>query len=160
MKGCLEYGNRGDTTTTAVFFGTVADQSAISDEVARGCRSVAVSASGSDPGGFSSAVEKIILQIRNFFPSDVKHPQETMLQIQGEVGVLPQGPEEYVSFFNYVLKQVDGSPNGKTTNMSLRPAFRGATESLLPFFHQKYPDGVKMGAEGDVSFEAHPVVPG
>lgn len=146
MKGCLQYGNRGDTTH-GLFFGTEADKSRIDDEGKRGCRAAASQpqTAGSDILG------NILLRIRNFFPSDATRPQATMLQLDGTVAIEAAGQTRYTSIFTYRVTryQSDGSPS----DVTLLPVFRGGAEALLPAFRKSNGPASRLGGDGRIAFE-------
>jgi hypothetical protein len=96
-------------------------------------------------------IEKIILKVKNFFPSDASKAQTTMLELDGEVGIDPHGTDEYVSSFYYSVKPL-GKSEGSTVGISIRPAFRGPTEALIPAFMRSNSESVKIENPGKVQF--------
>ena len=146
-EGCLQYGNRGDTTK-AFFFGTASDKKGIDGEIALGCRA---SAMRSDDGQ-QHALEELFFRIRNYFPSDSKNPKLTFLQLDGVVSVKPLSPTSYLHHFGYELTPYEERGDGEPSKMTLRPAFRGTAEVLLSSFLKAHPKEMKMGETGDISF--------
>jgi hypothetical protein len=146
--GCLRYGNRGDTTS-ANFLGIASDRSAVDEEKKNGCRATTPS---SGAQAKEATIEDIVLKIRNFFPSNSKEPQATMLQLDGEVGIKTTGPNQYQSFFRYVLSRYKDTSGGAIERMSVRPAFRGALETLLQSYVKDNPPRLKMREKGYIAF--------
>jgi hypothetical protein len=147
LNGCLLYGNRGDTTY-GTFFGIEGDKSRVDDETKRGCRA-AVESGPPTPG----LIDDIFLKFKNFFPSDTKNPEKTMLQIHGTAGIQWKGPNHYMSFVSYEVNPYQGS-EGSVENISARPVFRGPAEALLLPFSKTNAPIVKIGRKGIIEFEA------
>jgi hypothetical protein len=147
LDGCLQYGNRGDTTL-GKFFGVLDDQSKVDREQQRGCRKIVSDSNSSTTG----TIQRIILKIKNFFPSDVNNPSKTMLKLEGIVGVDSKGPEQYISFFTYEIVK-SGNSDGSVEKVSMRPVFIGETEALLTAFEKKNDPQIKVTSSGVVVFE-------
>ncbi len=150
LRGCLFYGNRPDVDSAA-FLGRDGDEKQAEFERERGC-AAAAAAMADKPG----PIERLIQKVRNFFPSDKAKAEATMLQLNGEVDVEPIGSGGYRSVFRYQIRRTAGS-EGSPADVTLRPSFRGAAEALLPAFNKAYPDGVRFGPEGSVSFDVEGV---
>ena len=149
FDGCLEYGNRGDTTL-GKFFGLSEDRSRIEDEHIRGCREVIARPGVSGEG--TGKIQQIILKFKNFFPSDAKYPAKTMLKIEGDVGIRQERENQYTSFVTYEAAPF-GDSTGSLDGMRLRPAFRGAAESLLSAFAKANGvEPIRIGNKGEVTF--------
>jgi hypothetical protein len=146
LNGCLLYGNRPDVTR-GLFFGVDGDDRRVDYEEKNGCAAAVASADSAKLG----VIEKIILKVKNFFPSDASKAQTTMLQLDGEVGVEPHGTNEYVSSFYYKVTPVEKS-EGSTEGVSIRPAFRGPTEALIPAFMKSNSDSIKLENPGKIQF--------
>lgn len=146
LKGCILYGERGDTTS-GTFFGIDGDERRVEDEAKRGCRA-AVESGPPSPSGIGD----ILLKIKNFFPSDARNPKNTMLQLDGSVGIKRTGIDSYSSFFEYEVKPYANS-RGSVENVSVRPVFRGAAEGLLSSFNKYNGESRRLEAKGRISFE-------
>jgi hypothetical protein len=147
LKGCLLYGNRGDTTY-GTFFGIDGDTDRVDDETKRGCRA-AVESNVPRPG----LIDSIFQKFRNFFPSDIRNPQKTMLQIDGEMGIQWKTSNHYISFVSYEVGPYQGS-EGSVEGITARPVFRGPTASLLPAFSKANEQTIRIGRKGTIAFEA------
>jgi len=150
LKGCLLYGNQGETTQ-GVFIGIEDDERRVADEGKIGCRA-AVAGAQPSPGG----IQNILQKVRNWFPSDASQPRATLLQFDGEVGVRPQG-DGFVSFVTYEFKRYNDS-QGSAEALTARPVFRDATEALLPAFNKSNSSVIKLGEKGNIVFTV-PSVP-
>jgi hypothetical protein len=146
LRGCIFYGDRGDSTS-ATFLGIPGDEEKATDEHRRGC-----SAALENPNPSSGPFQDLFLKFRNFFPSDAKYPKATMLKLDGTVGVKVTGTDSYNSFFEYEIGRYADS-EGSPEKLTLRPAFRGPTEQLLPEFNVANPKPIVLGAKGRVSFD-------
>jgi hypothetical protein len=144
-KGCLQFGNRGDTTH-AHFFSLSDDKSRLGDEQKRGCREAAAAAQ-SQAG---TAIENILLKIKNFFPSDSKRPQETMLRLDGRAGIEKKGDGRYSSILTYEITPV--GKEGSVKGIFIFPRFVGRSESLLASFNKDNPGGIRASDKGVVEF--------
>jgi hypothetical protein len=133
--------------TGAHFSGLVTDKRRIVDEQQRGCREVAALPQDAPRG----AIKRILLKIRNYFPSDAKNAAKTMLQLEGTAGIDSTRPNQYTSVVTYRIKQ--NSDEGSVEDISMRPAFRGATEALLPAFNERNPRGIKVAGAGSITFD-------
>lgn len=147
LKGCLLYGNRPDITA-GLFFGVDGDDRRVNYERQHGCAGAVASDEPGNPG----VIEKIFLNIRNFFPSDASKAQSTMLQLDGDVGVEPLGANNYRSVFYYKVSRYQGS-EGSAADVSVQPAFRGRAEALLSAFNKSNSSGIKFGTDGVIAFE-------
>lgn len=147
LDGCILYGDRGDTTS-ATFFGISGDTSRVAKEAQVGCRSAA---GGTSPSSWSSDILDILHAVRNFFPSDAKRPNETMLELKGNIGVKRVDNSRYVSEFTYTLLPFNNS-KGEADKIQLQPLFDGSTESLLPAFEKENGKTVQLSEKGNVNF--------
>ena len=50
-----------------------------------------------------SVLGNLLLRFKNFFPSDVTRPQETMLQMEGTAGIEVRGADSYQSIVRYTM---------------------------------------------------------
>jgi hypothetical protein len=146
LDGCLEYGNRGDTTD-GKFIGLKEDQTKAEDEKKRGCRAAI---SNPKKESLLEKIENIVLKFTNFVPGDAKDPAKTMLKIEGVVGV-KGGDDSYTSYMSYVISPFNGS-DGKVGDLKLRPNFSGATERFLPAFTKTNGPQLNLTEKGFVSF--------
>ncbi|MCK1352053.1 hypothetical protein IVB56_13360 [Bradyrhizobium sp. CW7] len=146
LEGCLEYGSRGDMTG-AHFSGVISDKLRVEDEKRRGCRAVAALPQDAPSG----LIKRILMKIRNRFPSDAKNPTKTMLSLEGTVGIDNTRADQYTSIVSYEIKQ-DGN-EGVVEKIRIRPAFRGATEALLPAFNERNPKGIEVASKGRITFD-------
>jgi hypothetical protein len=148
LDGCILYGDRGDTTA-ATFFGIAGDTSRVAAEGQVGCRAATA---GSSPSSWQTEILDILHAVRNFFPSDTKSPNETMLQLDGNIGVKRVNNDGYESIFTYTLLPFNGS-KGDAKQIKLQPLFTGATESLLPAFEKENGNTVELSEKGYVRFQ-------
>jgi hypothetical protein len=152
MKGCLQYGNQG-SFAYGQFLGNDTDQPRVIDEDKRGCRTAAAQ----PPGPSESVLGNLLLRFKNFFPSDMSRPQETMLQMEGTVGVEVRGTDSYQSIVRYTMSRYPGS-EGNVSEIAFRPAFRGAAVALIPAFNRKNDGGAVRGAgDGQITFDVQEV---
>jgi hypothetical protein len=149
LQGCLLYGDRGETTQ-ATFLGIEGDDRRVKDEARQGCRAAVENAS------VPSILEDIKFKIRNFFPSNSKNPNGTMLQLDGTVGINKIASDAYRSFFEYEVKPYSDS-KGSPENVTVRPAFEGETEVLLQAFNQYNSKTIILGPKGEISFKVENV---
>src|SRR5579871_1090580 len=145
VPGCLLVGPRGDTTT-AQFIGVEGDDARIADEQKRGCRAVVA-----NPHPLPGIIERIFATVRNYVPSDANRANETMLQIEATVGIVPQGTTGFRSVVSYLISRYAGS-EGDPSQLSMRPVFPGATERLLPAFLQDHKPPSQLGEKGEIAF--------
>jgi hypothetical protein len=146
--GCLSYGNRGDADQ-GQFLGTGADEEKVKDEKDRGCRAASARSTEAGPSG---PIRLIRLVFRNFFPSDVTRPRETLMQMDGTVQVLPQTSSSYSSVITYTMRRYEGS-EGNATDITFRPAFRDDARPLLSAFNRRNDGAVKGSVEGRIAFD-------
>src|ERR1051325_10309072 len=112
LKGCLLYGNRGDTTH-GMFIGIEGDEKRAKDEEQRGCRAAAASSQPSPNG-----IVKVFINFLNYIPSNASKPKETMLQLKGSVGIVPKSDHGYTSIVSYSLTPYEGS-EGSPSDLSV-----------------------------------------
>ena len=148
LDGCILYGDRGDTAS-ASFFGIAGDTSKVAEQARVGCRAAAA---GISPSSWQSEILDILHAVRNFFPSDTTRPNETMLELDGDIGVKRLDNTRYLSVFNYTLSPFNDS-KGDASQIKLQPMFTGATESLLPAFEKQNGKTVELREKGYVKFQ-------
>ncbi len=146
--GCLRFGNKGDSIQ-AQFFGGDDDRAGIEAEHKVGCRTaIARGTAGTGGGG----IFDFLLPFRNSFPSDSNKPNETMMQISGQVGIQKIGSDRYSSLLQYAINPSSESA-GKASSARLRPAFRGAGEKFVGAYREKNPEQMPLASSGTVRFE-------
>jgi hypothetical protein len=158
MDGCLEYGIRGDMTK-APFLGDKAAKDGVAAETSKGCLQAAADAYDEAQYG---PVKSFTQTIKNYFPSGLKDAARTMLRLDAEVGIRANVPSSgpatsYVSFMNYKIQRLEGS-EGNPRDITMRPAFKGATEALSDSFGRKNPEPIKAGEDGSIAFEVTEIV--
>jgi hypothetical protein len=135
----------------ATFLAIDGDQRQVDDEHQRGCR-----AAVENPNPSSSFIQDILFKIKNYFPSDSKNPKSTMLQLDGVVGIKKINSASYDSFFEYEVKPYLNS-QGSPDSVTVRPAFAGAAEALLPAFNKQNEKPITLGSKGRISFTVQDV---
>ena len=151
LKGCLEYGNRGDMTHAA-FLGTGEDKPSVKREETQGCRATVVRYDLPKEG----LIEKLQFLFREYFPTDSSKPDSTMLRVEGSVGVENVESDQYTSVVLYQAVRHEGS-EGVIQEMTLRPSFKGAAEQLLSAYSQKNLKEIKLGEKGVIAFDVRNV---
>jgi hypothetical protein len=146
LKGCLLYGNRGDTTY-GTFIGVEGDDKLIQDEKQRGCRAVVANPQPSPKG-----ISNIIIKFLNYFPSDASKPKETMLQLDGSVEIVPKNSTSYESIVSYSITRYEGS-YGSPTELAFRPIFNGSAEQLLGAFFSQNKEPGTLSEKGQIKFD-------
>ncbi|WP_422403754.1 hypothetical protein [Pseudomonas sp. GZD-209] len=148
LEGCLEYGNRGDTTH-AFSFGDGFSKSIVESEGEQGCRAAIATHSAPSKG----VMEKFRFRIQIFFPSDVKSPGATLIQLDGEVGIDADKENHYRSVFNYEVRPYKDSKPGTLESISIRPFFKGVDDSLYSAFMKHNPEPIRLQQKGTITFE-------
>ncbi len=147
MKGCLQYGNQGDAVY-GQFLGIETDKTRVIDEGKRGCRAAAAH----PPAPTESVLGNLLLRFKNFFPSDVTRPQETMLQMEGTVGIEVRGADSYQSIVRYTMTRYPGS-EGNVSEIAFRPSFQGPAEVLIAAFNRRNDGAVRGVGDGQIAFD-------
>ena len=76
-----------------------------------------------------------------------------LLQLDGSVGLKLISSTSYQSYFGYRLFPYDERSDGEPSKLTLRPAFRGTSETLLGSFLKTHPEPIRMSEKGVISFE-------
>jgi hypothetical protein len=147
INGCIKYGNLGDHTP-AQFMGTAAEQA----ENGKGSPCVVAQSTGdvkkAEPGVPEGGYEDVV---RVFFPSNRERPRETMLVVDGKIGLSPTG-DGYVSYFSYTAQPYKDRPDGNPEQVRVRPAFPFAQDIFLKAFYNSNSEAVPLQKEGKISF--------
>jgi hypothetical protein len=146
LKGCLLFGERGETTE-GVFIGIEGDDRRAEDEQKRGCRAVVAAPARPAPSGIQGFIQRII----NWWPSDASRPRATLMQFDGTVAIERRGDNGYASTVTYSLTPYEGS-EGSAADITARPVFRGDTEALLPAFNESNRPPLKLSEKGEIRF--------
>lgn len=117
VNGCLKYSSLG-YMTTAHFLGSA-------DEAARNkcAAGTMVDSSAAKPSEDANLkLGNYQTEFRIFLPSDLKNAHDTMLQVEGKIGISSEGGK-YRSFLMYYATPLEGRPNGKPQDVSIKPLF-------------------------------------
>ena len=149
LKGCLLYGNRGETTH-GTFIGIERDDKLVKDEEQRGCREAVANPQASLKGIGLKGIGKFIIDFLNYFPSNASRPRETMLQLKGTVGVFPSSATSYTSIVSYTITPYEKS-EGSPTDLSIRPVFRGSAERFISAFYKENENPRRLSVRPETS---------
>lgn len=148
MKGCLEYGNRGDTTRAA-FWGADEDKALIEVETFSGCRATATRYQGQGPVVKGGLFDKFQIPFRDFFPSDGANPDKTMIKIDGRVGIYREGTGSIIALEYTAARYGEGS-SGVVGDIALQPSDNFPRE-LLSAFREQNERQVRLQDQGIVT---------
>ncbi|MER9242852.1 hypothetical protein [Mesorhizobium sp. M0633] len=147
VNGCIKYGNLGDYAG-AQFIGSAADEDENAKDnpctVANTLGGPELAKPGIPEDGYSD-------QVRVFFPSNPDKPRETMLEINGVIGISPiDGAFE--SFFTYSAQKYKDRPDGNPDAIRVRPIFVTAPESYYKAFFDYNKEITPLGSKGNIVF--------
>jgi hypothetical protein len=91
-------------------------------------------------------------QVRVFFPSNPDKPRETMLEVNGVVGI-DAIDGIFQSFFSYSAQKYKGRPDGNPDNIRVRPRFVTTPESYYKAFLENNEEVTPLGSKGDIVFK-------
>lgn len=147
VSGCIQYGNLGDVTP-ADFWGTADDEAEVSNsgKCAQSGGGAQANQSGPLPeGGLQEAVKL-------FVPSDVENPHDTMLQIDGQVGIEPAENGGYKSYFYYAADKYKNRPLGDPNQIKVVPVFPIQSENFLAAFLKDNNGTTALSLKGQLNF--------
>ena len=152
IDGCLEYGYHHDLTT-AEFLGTAddemvnkSDKNECAQQNATGKGPAKIEANPLPKKGWKD-------KIHVFFPTDVKKPRDTMIEVNGEIGIASK-EDGYLSYFDYTAKRLDGRPDGDVNSVLMSSVFPDQDK----YFSPRFVEGTKkppliLGSKGSVDFQ-------
>jgi hypothetical protein len=139
MDGCIRYGNLGEATV-AQYFGSVEDQKAESAPFEKDCILKAKGqAAVESPAASTVKLATFTDAFRTYFPSDPLNAHNTMLQLDGTIGIKKISEKEYDTVLTYALSRAEGRLEGSVDGIKIRPHFTGDAEVLLNFYSKLYP---------------------
>ncbi|MER9629600.1 hypothetical protein [Mesorhizobium sp. M0296] len=148
VNGCIKYGNLGDFTD-AQFMGSAADEDENAKDnpcnIANTLRGHELAKPGIPKEGYRD-------QVRVFFPSNPDKPRETMLEINGVIGIAAVDGM-FESFFTYSAQKYKGRPDGNPDDIRVRPRFVTAPESYYKAFFETNEEATPLGSKGDIVFK-------
>jgi len=89
--------------------------------------------------------------IRVFFPTDVKRPYETMIEVSGAIGISGKS-DGYVSFFNYIANRLPGRTAGDVDAVVVSPVFPDTGGYFSSAFAQEHQKAPTLGPKGEIGF--------
>ncbi|MER9574917.1 hypothetical protein NKI78_04590 [Mesorhizobium sp. M0400] len=148
VNGCIKYGNLGDYTD-AQFMGSTADEAENAQDNPCAEANIFGGHELAKPGipedGYSD-------QVRVFFPSNPDKPRETMLEINGMIGIAAKDGA-FESYFTYSAHKYKDRPDGDPDNIRVRPRFVTAPESYYKAFFENNKELIPLGYKGNIVFK-------
>jgi hypothetical protein len=156
MDGCLVYGNQGDSILARLFV-DVDQGNEINHEKKVGCRQAdaEIAHAAAEANGPDEKLIDIAQSVTNYFPSATKYARETMLRLDGEVGVTAKD-NGYTSYFRYKLNPTQGS-KGDPRLITVTPAFVGPAATLVKDYSAQNPTTLKGDVKNEISFTVNEV---
>jgi hypothetical protein len=145
IDGCLDYGGLG-ASTTAEFLGTAAEETA---NVTDKCGGKASTPAAIEPGSLPKDGWKDKVHI--FFPSDIKNPRDTMLEVIGDIGINSKD-DGYQSYFSYIAKRLDGRPDGDVRAIKIVPFFPNSEKEIISAYYEENKTPTILGDKGYIQF--------
>lgn len=148
VNGCIKYGNLGNYDG-AQFMGTAADE----DQNAKDNQCIVVKTIGdhklAKPGIPEDGYKD---QVRLFVPSNPDKPHDTMLEINGVIGIMPKDGA-FESFFSYSAQKYKGRLDGNPDEVRVHPVFMTADKAYYEAFFENNKEYSPLGSKGEIVFK-------
>lgn len=144
IDGCLMYGL--DEQTKAQFLGTAQDEASNkAEKCGPGSAKSAIMERGALPtGGWAS-------KLRIFFPTDIKDPSNSMIEVNGKIGIeIKDGG--YTSFMTYYARPYKGRLKGDVQSVSIEPYFPDKAKPLIEDYLRDVGNHRILGEKGEINF--------
>ncbi|TPJ72551.1 hypothetical protein [Mesorhizobium sp. B2-7-1] len=159
VTGCIKFGNVGDHTE-AQFMGSAADEKENANANENPCLTTHASLSPqlAHPGvpleGYKDGV-------RVFFPSNPDEPHDTMLEVDGVIGVTATYRDDgalgspFKSYFSYTAQKYKDRLKGDPDSVRVRPVFVADSDVYKEAFLKSNDNetDVVLGSKGQIVFE-------
>ena len=146
VTGCVAYGRLGNQTY-AQFMGSAEERDKARDEK---CTPIG---QGTKDLSRRETLPKIEFQnpVKLFFPSDPERAHDTMLVLNGVVGIKPIDGT-FKTFFQYSLERYQDRPDGSPAEVFIHPSFPVQTEALMAAFMKENDEESPLTYKGIFAF--------